>query len=150
MASVLLDWASRLGSVLWGFNMALHLAGAGFYKQVMAVRISLHFILAALCALVFIPVTASGIGPSGSLAPVSVSLFVGAFMFGIGMQLANGCGSGVLFSFGGGSGRMIVALPFFVIGSVIGSVILPRFLELGSLDPIEIGGKPSLIWQAGA
>ena len=111
--------------------------------------VSLHFILAALCALVFIPVTASGIGPSGSLAPVSLSLFVGAFMFGVGMQLANGCGSGVLFSFGGGSGRMIVALPFFVIGSVIGSVILPAILELGALDPIEIGGNLSLSGKLG-
>jgi uncharacterized membrane protein YedE/YeeE len=87
----------------------------------------------------FIPVSVAGLGPSGSLAPVSVSLFIGAFMFGTGMQLANGCGSGVLFSFGGGSGRMIVALPFFVIGSVLGSMILPPILAWGSLGQIEIG-----------
>ena len=128
-----------LGISFMGFQYGFASGWRRFLQTGDGSAISLHFILAALCALVFIPVTASGIGPSGSLAPVSVSLFVGAFMFGIGMQLANGCGSGVLFSFGGGSGRMIVALPFFVIGSVIGSVILPRFLELGSLDPIEIG-----------
>ena len=128
-----------LGISFMGFQYGFASGWRRFLQTGDGSAISLHFILAALCALVFIPVTASGIGPSGSLAPISVSLFVGAFMFGIGMQLANGCGSGVLFSFGGGSGRMIVALPFFVIGSVIGSVILPRFLELGSLDPIEIG-----------
>ena len=128
-----------LGISFMGFQYGFASGWRRFLQTGDGSAVSLHFILAALCALVFIPVTASGIGPSGSLAPVSVSLFVGAFMFGIGMQLANGCGSGVLFSFGGGSGRMIVALPFFVIGSVIGSVILPRFLELGSLDPIEIG-----------
>ena len=49
-------------------------------------------LLAALCALIFIPVSAAGLGPSGSLAPVSVSLVIGALMFGTGMQLANGCG----------------------------------------------------------
>ena len=130
-----------LGISFMGFQYGFASGWRRFLQTGDGSAVSLHFILAALCALVFIPVTASGIGPSGSLAPVSVSLFVGAFMFGIGMQLANGCGSGVLFSFGGGSGRMIVALPFFVIGSVIGSVILPRFLELGSLDPIEIGGN---------
>lgn len=130
-----------LGISFMGFQYGFASGWRRFLQTGDGSAISLHFILAALCALVFIPITASGIGPSGSLAPVSVSLFVGAFMFGIGMQLANGCGSGVLFSFGGGSGRMIVALPFFVIGSVIGSVILPRFLELGSLDPIEIGGN---------
>ena len=130
-----------LGISFMGFQYGFASGWRRFLQTGDGSAVSLHFILAALCALVFIPITASGIGPSGSLAPVSVSLFVGAFMFGIGMQLANGCGSGVLFSFGGGSGRMIVALPFFVIGSVIGSVILPRFLELGSLDPIEIGGN---------
>ena len=77
---------------------------------------------------------------AGSVAPVSVSLFLGAFMFGLGMQLANGCGSGVLFSFGGGSGRMMIALPFFVIGSVLGSFLLPTALDWGSAGPVAIAG----------
>jgi len=53
-------------------------------------------------ALVILPAAVLGLGATGSVAPVSVSLVVGAFLFGIGIQLANGCGSGVLFSFGGG------------------------------------------------
>jgi uncharacterized membrane protein YedE/YeeE len=100
-----------------------------------------HFLLAALCALIVIPADLWGLTASGSLAPISVSLFVGAFAFGIGMQLANGCGSGVLFSFGGGSGRMLVALPFFVLGSLIGSLILPDILALGQLPPVQIGAE---------
>src|SRR5438067_1922807 len=52
------------------------------------------------------------------------------------MQLANGCGSGTLYTAGGGSGRMLVALAFFVIGSLIGSLQLPMFLALGGIDPI--------------
>ena len=138
-----------LGITFMGFQYGFASGWRRFLQTGDGSAVSLHFILAALCALVFIPVTASGLGPSGSLAPVSLSLFVGAFMFGVGMQMANGCGSGVLFSFGGGSGRMIVALPFFVIGSVIGSVILPAFLELGSLDPIEIGADLSVAGKLG-
>ena len=138
-----------LGMTFMGFQYGFASSWRRFLQTGDGSAVSLHFILAALCALVFIPVTASGLGPSGSLAPVSVSLFVGAFIFGVGMQLANGCGSGVLFSFGGGSGRMIVALPFFVMGSVIGSVILPTFLTFGSLDPIEIGASLDLSGKLG-
>ena len=61
---------------------------------------------------------------------------IGAFTFGIGMQLANGCGSGTLYTVGGGSGRMLIALLFFVVGSVFGSLSLPAFLALGGIDPV--------------
>src|SRR4029077_7842673 len=59
-----------------------------------------------------------------------------AFVFGIGMQLANGCGSGTLYTVGGGSGRMLIALLFFLLGSVFRSVSLPPFLALGGVDPV--------------
>ena len=69
-------------------------------------------------------------------APLGASLLLGAFVFGIGMQLANGCGSGTLYTAGGGSGRMLIALAFFIIGSVFGSLSLPSFLALGGINPI--------------
>ena len=128
-----------LGMAFMGFQYGFASGWRRFLETGDGSPLSLHFLLAALCALMFIPVSAAGIGPSGSFAPVSLSLFIGAFMFGTGMQLANGCGSGVLFSFGGGSGRMLLALPFFVIGSVLGSIILPPVLALGSLGQVEIG-----------
>jgi hypothetical protein len=52
------------------------------------------------------------------------------------MQLANGCGSGTLYTVGGGSGRMLLTLAFFIVGSVFGSLQLPAFLALGGVDPI--------------
>ena len=106
-----------------------------------------HFLLAALLAGIFIPATALQLGAQGAAAPLSWSLLIGAFVFGIGAQLANGCGSGVLFSFGGGSGRMLVALPAFVIGSVIGSMILPAALDWGQLSPILIGSELGVFGQ---
>jgi uncharacterized protein len=93
-------------------------------------------LLIAVAALVIVPVAASVPGFGGAIAPLGPSLVIGAFVFGIGMQLANGCGSGTLYTAGGGSGRMLVALAFFVVGSVIGSLHLPTFLALGGIDPV--------------
>jgi len=93
-------------------------------------------IVIAICALAVVPVAALSKNFGGAIAPLGPSLLIGAFTFGIGMQLANGCGSGTLYTVGGGSGRMLIALLFFVIGSVFGSLSLPSFLALGGVDPI--------------
>lgn len=93
-------------------------------------------IVIAICAVVVVPVAALAPKYGGAIAPLGPSLVIGAFVFGIGMQLANGCGSGTLYTVGGGSGRMLVALLFFVIGSVFGSLSLPSFLALGGVDPV--------------
>jgi uncharacterized protein len=93
-------------------------------------------IVIAICALAVVPVAALTSKYGGAIAPLGPSLVIGAFVFGIGMQLANGCGSGTLYTVGGGSGRMLVALLFFVIGSVLGSLSLPAFLALGGVDPV--------------
>jgi len=93
-------------------------------------------IVIAICAVVVIPMATLLPKYGGAIAPLGPSLVIGAFTFGIGMQLANGCGSGTLYTVGGGSGRMLVTLLFFVIGSVFGSLSLPAFLTLGGIDPI--------------
>src|SRR5450755_1383969 len=93
-------------------------------------------IVIAICALAVVPVAALAPHFGGAIAPLGPSLLIGAFVFGIGMQLANGCGSGTLYTAGGGSGRMLIALLFFVVGSVFGSLSLPSALSLGGIDPI--------------
>ena len=132
-----------LGAVFLGFQYGFASAWRRFLVAGEATGLAAHFLLIGLCALVFLSAPSLGLAAAGSVAPVSVSLVIGAFIFGIGMQLANGCGSGVLFSFGGGSGRMMVALPFFVFGSLVGSFLLPSALEWGSLGqmPIAIAGN---------
>jgi uncharacterized membrane protein YedE/YeeE len=94
------------------------------------------FLLIAIGAAVIVPVAALVPGFGGTIAPLGWSLVIGAFVFGIGMQLANGCGSGTLYTVGGGSGRMLVALAFFIAGSVIGSLHLPAVMAWGGIDPI--------------
>src|ERR1051325_6906403 len=93
-------------------------------------------LLMAVAAIVIVPVPALVPGFGGAIAPIGPSLLIGAFVFGIGMQLANGCGSGTLYTAGGGSGRMLLALLGFVVGSVFGSLSLPAFLALGGIDPV--------------
>lgn len=93
-------------------------------------------IVIAVCALAVVPVAALLPGFGGAIAPLGPSLVIGAFVFGIGMQLANGCGSGTLYTVGGGSGRMLITLAFFIVGSVFGSLSLPSFLALGGVNPV--------------
>jgi uncharacterized protein len=89
-----------------------------------------------VAALAVVPIAALFPNYGGAIAPLGPSLIVGSFTFGIGMQLANGCGSGTLYTAGAGSGRMLIALAFFVLGSVFGSLSLPSFLALGGIDPV--------------
>src|SRR5262245_5656266 len=63
-------------------------------------------IVIAICACAVVPVAALSPKYGGAIAPLGPSLIIGAFVFAVGMQLANGCGSGTLYTVGGGSGRM--------------------------------------------
>jgi uncharacterized protein len=86
--------------------------------------------------LAVVPVAALAPHFGGAIAPIGPSLIIGAFTFGVGMQLANGCGSGTLYTVGSGSGRMLLALAGFIVGCVFGSLSLPAFMALGGIDPV--------------
>lgn len=79
-------------------------------------------LLAVTCA-IFFPLLAEGqafgVKLTGLVQPPGLAVVIGAFLFGIGMQLGGGCASGTLFSVGGGSTRMLVTLAAFIAGSVI-------------------------------
>lgn len=87
----------------------------------------------------------------GATAPLSVSLVVGAFVFGVAMQLGGGCASGTLYAAGAGSARMLVTLAFFVTGSTIATAHVPWWFslpEMGQLVlPDAIGLLPGLSVQ---
>ncbi|HEX5864068.1 MAG TPA: YeeE/YedE thiosulfate transporter family protein [Casimicrobiaceae bacterium] len=52
----------------------------------------------------------------GFVFPVGLNVAIGAFLFGVGMQLGGGCASGTLYTAGGGSTRMIVRGFSFALG----------------------------------
>jgi len=112
-------------------------------KRGTAVRAQM--LMVAIAAIVFIPLLAGGsvFGRplAGAVAPVGVSVIFGAAIFGLGMQLGGGCGSGTLFTVGGGSARMLVTLFFFIIGALVGTAHLPWWLGQPSLPTISLGNS---------
>jgi uncharacterized membrane protein YedE/YeeE len=101
----------------------------GFLAQLLAI---------GLAMLVSIPLIAANEELAGAIAPLSVSLVIGAFVFGAAMQIADGCGSGTLYKAGLGNGFSLAVLPGFIAGSFIGAAHLDRWLALGSLPPVSL------------
>ena len=82
--------------------------------------------------------------------PMGLSSALGAFVFGIGMQMGGGCASGTLFTTGGGSSRMLIVLLFFVLGSVWATLHIPEFWrELPTITGIPNLPQTSLIAELG-
>jgi len=81
----------------------------------------------------------------GSIAPTNVSVIIGSFIFGFAMQLAGGCGSGTLFTLGGGNTKMFVTLIFFIVGSLVGTYNFTFWLDLPSLGNISLLEKFGII-----
>ncbi|PID16981.1 hypothetical protein CSV63_03575 [Sporosarcina sp. P34] len=109
-----------------------------------------HMLMLALAVTLFAPILAYGTtffgGPvAGYVSPVGVSLIVGAFVFGIGMQLGGGCASGTLYAIGGGRTVMFVTLAFFIIGTTIGAYHLPFWTEeMPAFAPISLATSTGL------
>lgn len=82
--------------------------------------------------------TLAGQPVSGFVAPPGVSVLIGAFIFGVGMQLGGGCASGTLFSAGGGSTRMIITLFFFIVGSVLAAMNYSWWSTLPAMAPLSM------------
>ncbi|HET7578315.1 MAG TPA: YeeE/YedE family protein [Bacillales bacterium] len=124
------------GILLWlGLLLGLTLFHARFgftsaFRQLMSVgngtALRAHMLMMAVACTLFAPILSLGIGffgthPEGYVSPVGTSVIVGAFIFGIGMQLGGGCASGTLYHIGGGRSASILTLVGFIIGSVIGA-----------------------------
>jgi len=111
-----------------------------------------QMLMLAVTSLVFFPILASGewFGHPvrGSVSPVGVAVVVGAFIFGVGMQLGGGCASGTLYSAGGGSVRMLVTLAAFIAGSVLGVLHQPLWAGAPAFEPVSLvasfGAVPAL------
>ena len=109
-----------------------------------------HMLMLAIAVTLFAPILAFGTtifgGPvAGYVSPVGVSLFVGAFMFGIGMQLGGGCASGTLYAIGGGRSVMFITFIFFIVGATIGAYHLPFWTEeMPAFEPFSLATSTGL------
>ncbi|MDO8319915.1 MAG: YeeE/YedE family protein [Rhodoferax sp.] len=145
-------------------GMALYHASFGFasaYRRMIVARdmrgVLAQLLLLALTTLLFAPVLAAGAifgqDVGGAWAPVGVSVAAGAFMFGIGMQIAGACGSGTLYTAGGGNLRMLVVLLWACVGSFWASLHMGWWQQLPSHEAVVLSDvmdwKSALVLQLG-
>jgi uncharacterized membrane protein YedE/YeeE len=99
--------------------------------------------------LVFLPALSAGavLGQPvrGFVFPAGLELALGAFLFGIGMQLGGGCASGTLTSVGAGESRQAVTLLFFVLGMTLGAWDAGRWADLPALPPVSLPDRLGLV-----
>jgi hypothetical protein len=158
-AAFLADAEGWRQATLWAvgtlLGVALYHAAFGFtgaWRAFLVERrgdgVRAQMLMLALATVVFLPVLDHGAlfgrPVAGAFAPVGLSVAIGAFLFGIGMQLGGGCGSGALFTLGGGSLRMLVTLAFFVVGSVAATADPPWWSDLPHLGGISLSEKVGL------
>ena len=147
---ILLLWAVSARQALLfliGIGMGAALAGARFgfttgWRQLIEHKdprgVTGQILLLALAALLAMPLLANYTELTVALGPPSVSLIIGAFVFGLTMQIADGCGSGTLYKAGLGIPLNMGILPLFAVGSFMGSVHIGDWLSLGQTQPVGL------------
>lgn len=134
--------------MLVGVGMGATLAAARFgfttgWRQLIEQRnpqgVTGQVVLLAASSLIALPLLSHFPELHAALGPPSVSLLVGAFLFGLTMQIADGCGSGTLYKAGMGIPLNMGIFPLFMLGSFLGSVHIDRWLALGQMEPVSLG-----------
>ncbi|MXG89068.1 YeeE/YedE family protein [Nocardioides flavescens] len=127
------------------------------WRQLVAVRqgkaLRAHMLMLAAACILFAPILATQVSfrdvpVTPSLAPISWGLFVGATIFGVGMQLGGSCASGTLFAIGSGQSAIVITLTGFVAGATLGAYHLPWWNSLPAHDPVSLtqwGGYPGAL-----
>jgi len=143
---------------LVGIGMGATLAGTRFgfttgWRQLVEQRDQRgamgQLLLLGLAATLAMPMLGAFSELHAALGPPSISLLVGAFFFGLTMQIADGCGSGTLYKAGLGVPLNMGILPLFALGSFLGSAHLNTWLSLGQTAPVslvaELGAGKALV-----
>lgn len=146
-----------LGAVLYAASFGFTGSWRAFLSEGKGAGIRGQMLMLGLACLMFYPVmeagTLFGQPVFGFVAPVGTSVAVGAFLFGIGMQIGGACASGTLFTVGGGNSRMAITLLFFIIGSVLATRHLDWWFSLPAFAPVsivrEFGAGPALVLALG-
>ncbi|SHM15734.1 hypothetical protein SAMN05878437_1529 [Vreelandella subglaciescola] len=145
---LLLIVGGLFGVVLYHAAFGFTSAWRVFITQRRGRGLRAQMLMLAVAVVLFFPAlsagTLNGVAVQGFVAPLGLSVIVGAFLFGLGMQLGGGCASGTLFTAGGGNARMVITLAFFIVGSVIGTAHFSFWQSLPAFRPV------SLVQVAGA
>jgi len=140
--AALFGTGTLLGLALYHASFGFTAAWRAFLTEGNGSGLRAQMLMLAIAVILFFPALAEGslfgqdVAPN--LAPLGVSLLVGAVLFGIGMQIGGGCASGTLFTVGGGSTKMLLTLAFFVVGSGVGTAHFTWWQTLPSLPPVSL------------
>jgi hypothetical protein len=117
-----------------------------FIRERRAAGLTAQLALVAMTTALLIPLIAwgraIGVEAGGFVFPAGVAVMLGAFAFGFGMQLGGGCGSGTLFTVGGGSTRMLITLAFFILGGLVATLHWGFWQALPALPAIGLAATP--------
>ena len=98
-----------------------------------------QMLLLGLAAALTLPLIAGSGGELvGAVSPLTISLLLGAFLFGLAMQVTDGCGSGTLYKAGAGAPLSLAVLPTFMLGSFLGASHQPAWIALGGLPAVDL------------
>ena len=144
---------AALGVTLYHAAFGFTSAWRVFIRERRGAGLRAQMVMLAVAVLLFFPALGAGTlfgqPVNGLVAPAGVSVIVGAFIFGIGMQLGGGCASGTLFTVGGGNARMLVTLLFFILGSLIATHHVDWWFALPSFPATSVvktfGVVPALL-----
>src|SRR3989442_3664134 len=151
-------YGPRQGALLLvgaALGLTLHHAVFGFtaaYRALVTVGdgrgVRAQLLMLAVATVLFAPVLPAGgiFGASvaGAVARAGVSVLVGAFVLGVGMQTAGGCGSGMLYPLGAGVTPMLATLVGFAGGAVLATFPMPFWWATPSLGDVSLA--ESLGW----
>lgn len=133
-----------------GLGLALFHSRFGFtsaWRQLVAVGngtgLRAHTVLLGTTATLFALVIGTSTGlfgsvPEPSAGPLGIGLVAGAFLFGLGMQVAGACASGTLFAVGSGQSAIVLTLGGFILGSVLFTWQWPLVRDLPALPPFVL------------
>ncbi|WP_226366094.1 YeeE/YedE family protein [Pseudonocardia sp. ICBG162] len=123
--------ATMVGTAALGLALGFTLFHSRFgftsgWRQLVAVgqgaAIRAHMVMLATASVLFAVILSSGFAlagePKGFTNPIGIGLVVGAFLFGVGMQVGGSCASGTLFAVGSGQSAIVLTLLGFVVGSM--------------------------------
>ena len=133
---------AALGLVLYHAAFGFTSAWRVFIADRRGAGLRAQMVMLGVACTLFFPTLAAGslFGQpvNGLVAPLGISVIVGAFIFGLGMQLGGGCASGTLYAVGGGSTRMLLTLAFFIVGGTLGAAHLHWWSALPSLPATSV------------
>ena len=148
-----LMWLMLIGGLL---GLALYHASFGFTtawrnfivnRRGRGLRAQMLMLAVAVC--LFFPALGAGelFGEEvrGYIRPLGFSVLIGAFIFGIGMQLGNGCASGNLYHAGGGQLRAIPSMFGFMVGGLWATADYEWWMELPQLAPVSLIDEAGIV-----